>query len=44
MVNETDEREEDCLAGGRLDDCGLSSARGVEIDVGAFFGSLCGDI
>jgi len=44
VVNETDEGKEDGLSGRCLDDCGFSSASGVKIDIGAFFGSLCGDI
>ena len=40
VIHETDEWEEDSLASGGLDDSGLADSSGVEIDVGAFFGSF----
>lgn len=44
MVDQTDQGEENGLTGRRFDDGGFAHTGSVEIDVGAFFGSLCCDI
>jgi len=44
VVDKTDKGKEDGLAGRGLDDRRFSSASGVEVNVGAFFGCLCSDI
>ena len=44
MIDEADEREEDGLAGGGLDDSGFADTCGIEVDVGAFFGCFGSDV
>ena len=44
MVDQTDERQEDGLSCGCLDDCRLAHSGGVEIDVCTFLGRLSGDV
>lgn len=44
MIHEADEWEENGLAGGGLDDGGLADTGGVEVDVGALFGSFSCDV
>lgn len=40
MVDQTDERKEDSLAGRGLDNGGFSNAGGIQVDVGPFLHGL----
>jgi hypothetical protein len=44
VIHQSDEWEEDCLAGGGLDDGALADTGGVQINVGALFCGFGGDI
>jgi hypothetical protein len=41
VVDQTDEREEDGLSGGGLDDGGFPNTCGVKVDISTFFSCLC---
>lgn len=44
MVDETDQRQEDGLASGSLDDGGFADTGRVEVNVGTFLGSFGFDV
>ena len=44
MIDKTNEREEDGLAGGGFDDCGFANPSCVEVDIGTFFRRLFLDV
>jgi hypothetical protein len=44
VVDETNEGQEDGLTGRRLDDGRLAYARGIQVDVGTFFGGIFFDV